>query len=240
MATFVQCGERRNVARGERPGKAPPALRRTAPQALSAPPGRWQDNRYPPAGRTLAQRLPAAGGSCGGVTVREGGDVLAPQRALPARRAPPEDGCSSARRSGRPAQKPGSRLPRTAARCTGRRLWADGWAPPAFFCGLPQTLLRSWARLSSTVPPTSGSSTSRGAQRRPEGTPAAAFCVFHGSASFCISNTNGRPFMQKGRDAVWIKTENPNKKTARNREDFWLTLEPLPAPDPGKAPAAED
>lgn len=36
------------------------------------------------------------------------------------------------------------------------------------------------------------------------------------------------------------KTENPNKKDREEQEDFWLTLEPLPAPAPGKAPPHED
>ena len=31
------------------------------------------------------------------------------------------------------------------------------------------------------------------------------------------------------------KAENPNKKDREEQEDFWLTLEPLPAPDPEKA-----
>ena len=30
------------------------------------------------------------------------------------------------------------------------------------------------------------------------------------------------------------QTENPNKKDREEQEDFWLTLEPLPAPDPEK------
>ena len=36
------------------------------------------------------------------------------------------------------------------------------------------------------------------------------------------------------------QTENPNKNDREKQEDFWLTLEPLPAPDPGKAPPHED
>lgn len=36
------------------------------------------------------------------------------------------------------------------------------------------------------------------------------------------------------------KAENPNEKDREKDEDFWLTLEPLPAPDPGKAPPHED
>ena len=33
------------------------------------------------------------------------------------------------------------------------------------------------------------------------------------------------------------KTENPNEKDREEQEDFWLTLEPLPAPDPEKPSA---
>ena len=36
------------------------------------------------------------------------------------------------------------------------------------------------------------------------------------------------------------KTNTPNEKDREEDEDFWLTLEPLPAPDPGKAPPHED
>ena len=36
------------------------------------------------------------------------------------------------------------------------------------------------------------------------------------------------------------KTNTPNEKDREKDEDFWLTLEPLPAPDPGKAPPHED
>ena len=36
------------------------------------------------------------------------------------------------------------------------------------------------------------------------------------------------------------QTENPNEKDREKDEDFWLTLEPLPAPDPGKVPPHED
>ena len=34
------------------------------------------------------------------------------------------------------------------------------------------------------------------------------------------------------------KTNTPNEKDREEQEDFWLTLEPLPAPDPDD-PAAE-
>ena len=33
------------------------------------------------------------------------------------------------------------------------------------------------------------------------------------------------------------KAENPNEKDREEQEDFWLTLEPLPAPHPAKPPA---
>ena len=36
------------------------------------------------------------------------------------------------------------------------------------------------------------------------------------------------------------KAEKTNEKDSEKDEDFWLTLEPLPAPDPGKAPPHED
>ena len=36
------------------------------------------------------------------------------------------------------------------------------------------------------------------------------------------------------------KTENPNKKDREEQEDFWLTLEPLPAPAPVKPPAPHE
>ena len=36
------------------------------------------------------------------------------------------------------------------------------------------------------------------------------------------------------------KTNTPNEKDREEQEDFWLTLEPLPAPDPGKAPPHEE
>lgn len=36
------------------------------------------------------------------------------------------------------------------------------------------------------------------------------------------------------------QTENPNKKDREEQEDFWLTLEPLPVPDPGKTPAQHE
>lgn len=36
------------------------------------------------------------------------------------------------------------------------------------------------------------------------------------------------------------QTENPNKKDREKQEDFWLTLEPLPTPDPEKAPPHEN
>lgn len=36
------------------------------------------------------------------------------------------------------------------------------------------------------------------------------------------------------------QTENPNEKDREEQEDFWLTLEPLPAPDPENAPPHED
>ena len=36
------------------------------------------------------------------------------------------------------------------------------------------------------------------------------------------------------------KTEDPNEKDREEQEDFWLTLEPLPAPVPEKAPPHED
>ena len=32
------------------------------------------------------------------------------------------------------------------------------------------------------------------------------------------------------------KTNTPNKKDREEQEDFWLTLDPLPAPDPDKSP----
>ena len=32
------------------------------------------------------------------------------------------------------------------------------------------------------------------------------------------------------------KAENPNEKDREGQEDFWLTLEPRPAPDPDKSP----
>lgn len=46
--------------------------------------------------------------------------------------------------------------------------------------------------------------------------------------------------MQKGRDAVWIKQKTPMKKDREEQEDFWLTLEPLPAPDPEKPSAPHE
>ena len=36
------------------------------------------------------------------------------------------------------------------------------------------------------------------------------------------------------------KTENPNKKDREEQEDFWLTLEPLPVPDPEKPSAPHE
>ena len=36
------------------------------------------------------------------------------------------------------------------------------------------------------------------------------------------------------------KTENPNEKGREEQEDFWLTLEPLPAPDPEKPSAPHE
>lgn len=36
------------------------------------------------------------------------------------------------------------------------------------------------------------------------------------------------------------KTEKPNENDREKDEDFWLTLEPLPVPDPEKAPPHED
>ena len=36
------------------------------------------------------------------------------------------------------------------------------------------------------------------------------------------------------------KTNTPNEKDREEQEEFWLTLEPLPAPDPGKAPPHEE
>ena len=36
------------------------------------------------------------------------------------------------------------------------------------------------------------------------------------------------------------KTENPNEKDREEQEDFWLTLEPLPAPDPEKPSAPHE
>ena len=35
------------------------------------------------------------------------------------------------------------------------------------------------------------------------------------------------------------KTENPNEKDREEQEDFWLTLEPLPAPETPSAPHEE-
>ena len=32
------------------------------------------------------------------------------------------------------------------------------------------------------------------------------------------------------------KTNTPNEKDREEQEDFWLTLEPLPVPDPDKSP----
>ena len=36
------------------------------------------------------------------------------------------------------------------------------------------------------------------------------------------------------------QTENPNKKDREEQEDFWLTLEPLPAPAPEKPSAPQE
>ena len=36
------------------------------------------------------------------------------------------------------------------------------------------------------------------------------------------------------------QTENPNKKDREEQEDFWLTLEPLPAPDKSPLPAPHE
>lgn len=36
------------------------------------------------------------------------------------------------------------------------------------------------------------------------------------------------------------QTENPNEKDRKEQEDFWLTLEPLPTPDPEKSPAPHE
>lgn len=36
------------------------------------------------------------------------------------------------------------------------------------------------------------------------------------------------------------QTENPNKKDREEQEDFWLTLEPLPAQDPEKPSAPHE
>lgn len=46
--------------------------------------------------------------------------------------------------------------------------------------------------------------------------------------------------MQKGRDAVWIKQKKNNEKDREEQEDFWLTLEPLPAPDKSPLPAPHE
>lgn len=36
------------------------------------------------------------------------------------------------------------------------------------------------------------------------------------------------------------KTNTPNEKDREEQEDFWLTLEPLPAPAPEKTPAPHE
>ena len=36
------------------------------------------------------------------------------------------------------------------------------------------------------------------------------------------------------------QTEKNNEKDREEQEDFWLTLEPLPAPDPEKTPAPHE
>ena len=36
------------------------------------------------------------------------------------------------------------------------------------------------------------------------------------------------------------KTNTPNEKDREEQEDFWLTLEPLPAPVPEKTPAPHE
>ena len=36
------------------------------------------------------------------------------------------------------------------------------------------------------------------------------------------------------------KTNTPNEKDREEQEDFWLTLEPFPAPDPEKTPAPHE
>lgn len=36
------------------------------------------------------------------------------------------------------------------------------------------------------------------------------------------------------------QTENPNEKDREEQEDFWLTLEPLPASDPEKSSAPHE
>ena len=36
------------------------------------------------------------------------------------------------------------------------------------------------------------------------------------------------------------KTNTPNEKDREEQEDFWLTLEPLPAPDSEKPPAPHE
>ena len=36
------------------------------------------------------------------------------------------------------------------------------------------------------------------------------------------------------------KTNTPNEKDREEQEDFWLTLEPLLAPDPEKSPAPHE
>lgn len=36
------------------------------------------------------------------------------------------------------------------------------------------------------------------------------------------------------------KTNIPNEKDREEQEDFWLTLEPLPAPAPEKTPAPHE
>jgi len=188
----------RQLLRCERPGKAHPHCAVPRRKLCQHRRGDGKIVGILRQGEYLAQRLPAAGGARGGVTVRKG-DIFAPKGHFQ----------RGGHRQQMDAVLPGVQVGQHKARglvChtqqhgtpVGGFGQTDGH-PALAFCGLPQTAAQLGAAEQHRAAHQRQQHQQGGAQRRPEGTPAAAFCVFHGSASFlCIKHDpTGDPLCRK-------------------------------------------
>ena len=188
----------RQLLRGERPGKTHPHCAIPRRKLCQHRRGDGKIIGILRQGEHLAQRLPAAGGACGGVTIRKG-DIFAPEGHFQ----------RGGHRQQMDAVLSGVQVSQHKARglvCHAQQHGAlvcgfgqtDGH-PALAFCSLPQAAAQLGAAEQHRAAHQRQQHQQGGAQCRPEGTPAAAFCVFHGSASFlCIKHDpTGDPLCRK-------------------------------------------